>query len=114
MNRHMSLGNYIAGYIFSVLLTVEAYLLVSRHTLGSHVLLVVILALALVQFAVQVIFFLHLGEDATPRWRQLSFAFMLLVVIILVLGSLWIMHNLNYHMLSPEHVNQYLNSQDGL
>jgi hypothetical protein len=39
----------------------------------------------------------------------------MMVLLIIVIGSLWIMSNLNYRMMgSPSQVNQYIQSQDGL
>jgi cytochrome o ubiquinol oxidase operon protein cyoD len=56
-----------------------------------------------------------LGRESKPRWKFIFLLFALLVVGIVVGGSLWIMNNLNYHMmLSPQQTTQYLNSQDGL
>jgi len=51
--------------------------------------------LAVIQMFVQLIFFLHLGKENKPRWNTLIFAFMLLVLLIVVLGTLWIMHSLD-------------------
>jgi cytochrome o ubiquinol oxidase operon protein cyoD len=112
--RNFGLARYVGGYIFSVLLTLEAYLLTTSHRLTAGQLVATILSLAIAQFVVQLYFFLHLGDEPRPRWRLAAFGFMVLVVLILVLGSLWIMHNLNYHNFTPEQMNQYINSQDGL
>ena len=112
---------YAVGYILSICLTLAAYLLVHRHVSSHHLafshqfLVVSIIALAIVQLFVQLIFFLHLDGESKPRWNLQVFGFMLLVLLIIVVGSLWIMSNLNYHMKSsPQQVNQYLQSQDGL
>lgn len=104
---------YANGFLLSVLLTVAAYLLVTQHTLTNHIVIGAIVTLALLQFAVQLLFFLHLGAESRPRWRLVVFAFMLMVVAILVFGSLWIMNNLNYHM-TPQQLNNYLHNQDGI
>lgn len=96
-------ASYVVGFILSVLLTLSAYLLVSQHTSGHHTFLTqrfiigTILVLAMVQLIVQLIFFLHLGREAKPRWNLQVLIFAAGVVLILVLGSLWIMANLDYH-----------------
>ena len=71
-----------------------------------------IIFLAVVQLVVQLVFFLHLGRERQPRWNLLAFAFMAIVLLILVLGSLWIMNNLNYHMTQTDMLH-YLNNQGG-
>jgi cytochrome o ubiquinol oxidase operon protein cyoD len=104
---------YVSGFASSVILTVTAYLLVVHHALSRRILIAAIVALALVQFFVQLIFFLHLGRETRPRWKLAVFLFMVMVVLILVFGSLWIMTNLNYRM-TPAQVNTYMNGQAGL
>ncbi len=107
------LAGYINGFLGSVFLTMAAYLLVVQHTLSNHVLIGVIAILALIQFVVQLLCFLHMGTETRPRWKLAVFLFMIIIVVILVGGSLWIMANLNKNM-NTKQVNQYLNSQDGL
>jgi|SRR5579884_466443 len=113
-----SLGFYIGGFIASVALTLIPFALVeihvnSRHETFTHPFLIVIMtAAALIQFGVQLYCFLHLGRETRPRWKLLVLAFMVTVVLILVLGSLWIMNNLNYRM-TPQQMNSYMQQQDG-
>ncbi len=106
-------ATYMIGFILSVVLTLVAYFFVTHHSFSRDMLIVVIMGLAFVQFIVQLFFFLHLGSDTRPRWKLYVLLFMLVVVGIIVIGSLWIMNHLDYHM-DPEHVNTYLNSQDSL
>lgn len=106
---------YVTGFVLSVAMTLVAYTAVARHELTHTTTIVTIVGLALAQFLAQMIFFLHLGREAKPRWRLIILLAALVVVGIVVGGSLWIMNNLNYHMmLSPQQTTQYLNSQDGL
>lgn len=103
---------YVSGYVLSISLTIAAYLLVVRHKMSETIILSWIVALALVQFIVQLVCFLHLGKETKPRWKLAVFLFMILVVLILVFGTLWIMSNLNTRM-SPEQINTYMNNQGG-
>jgi cytochrome o ubiquinol oxidase subunit IV len=111
--NHGSLRLYVTGFVLSISLTIMAYLMVTDHTLSKWPLVVAIAVLAFIQFLVQLVFFLHLGAEAKPRWKLSVFAFMALIVLILVVGSLWIMNNLNYRMMTPDQTNQYLQKQDG-
>jgi cytochrome o ubiquinol oxidase subunit IV len=118
--NQVHLKGYVIGFMSSIVLTTIAFLLVnnhltSHHSQFSHALLVPLLAgLALIQFVVQMVFFLHLGTERRPRWKFLVFWFMLLVVLILVVGSLWIMDNLNYNMMmSPEETRVYMREHQG-
>jgi cytochrome o ubiquinol oxidase operon protein cyoD len=109
-----TLQTYVTGFILSISLTLAAYVLVTNHAYSKWTIALAIAGLAAVQFIVQLLFFLHLGRESKPRWRLLVFSFMLLVVGILVIGSLWIMYSLNYHMvMTPQQINTYMQDQDG-
>lgn len=93
--KHGSLQTYVLGFILSILLTLAAYHLVSGKFLTDWVLDYAVVSLTVVQILVQLLFFLHLGNEPKPYWNLLVFLFMLLVVAIIVLGSLWIMFDLD-------------------
>jgi len=115
---HATLGLYISGFLLSLLFTLTAFGLVeehvhSGHTVFSHQFLIgATVVLALAQFFAQIYFFLHLGRETKPRWKLLVLFFMVLVVLIVVIGSIWIMYNLNYRM-TPDQINQYMINQNG-
>lgn len=104
---------YSIGFISSLVLTFAAYALVSGHLLDGLNLLLVLGGLAIVQMIVQLLFFLHVTDETRPRFRLLSFGFMATVLVIVVAGSLWIMHHLNYNMMdmSPHDKDSYMTGQ---
>jgi cytochrome o ubiquinol oxidase operon protein cyoD len=108
-----TLRTYVTGFVASIVLTIAAYLLVTHRALSRRTLIAAVIGLALAQFLVQLLFFLHLGRETKPRWKLMVALFMVMVVLILVFGSLWIMTNLNYRM-TPDQINKYMNSQAGL
>ncbi|HUS26353.1 MAG TPA: cytochrome o ubiquinol oxidase subunit IV [Nevskiaceae bacterium] len=110
---HGSLLSYTAGFGLSIILTLEAYFAVINEVFRGNGLVTLIATLAIVQLVVQLVFFLHLGRESKPRWNLTVFAFMLLVIGIVVIGSLWIMHNLNYHMSSHD-MGNYLLHDEGI
>lgn len=99
---HGSLLSYTLGFIASLLLTVAAYFLVSERLFSDGVVLAAIVALALLQTLVQLVFFFHLGREERPYWNALAFLFMVVVIIILLFGSLWIMFNLDDRVMPME------------
>jgi cytochrome o ubiquinol oxidase operon protein cyoD len=101
-NSHGSVTTYVIGFTLSVVLTLAAYFSVSHHVFGRTSLIAVIFVLAAVQLLVQLMFFLHLGREGKPRLNLMTFLFMLLVLFIVVGGTIWIMNNLDYHMMTPK------------
>lgn len=107
-----SMRTYTTGFISSIVLTLAAYLLVSRKVFSGWGLVYAIIGLAVVQLFAQLFFFLHLGRGPNRKWNIVTLVLMLIIVFIVVAGSLWIMHNLNYHM-TPQQMNLYMRQQDG-
>lgn len=107
-----SIKSYTIGFVISIVLTLTAYIVVTNHWFSKQIIIYSIMGLAAVQLVVQLVFFLHLGRESKPRWNLAAFAFMLAVLLILVIGSLWIMNNLNYNMtMSPQEMNDYMLKQ---
>jgi cytochrome o ubiquinol oxidase operon protein cyoD len=107
MNNHGSLQSYVIGFIASLALTMAAYLAVTRQWAGADVLLWIIVALAVLQLLVQLVFFLHLPREGRPAWKRASLFFAVIIVAIVVFGSVWIMNNLHYNMM-PSEVEDYI------
>jgi len=116
-----SVSSYVGGFILSLILTLTAYFLVQRHVSTEHtaishgVLVFMITLLALIQLLVQLTFFLHVDTEKKPRWNLTVMLMALVFLVIVVLGSIWIMNNLNYHMDSnQDQINKYIRSQGDL
>ncbi len=107
---------YIIGYISSVVTTFAAYLLVSYQVWPTNILIIVIAALAVLQLIIQLVFFLHLGNEKAPRWKLATISMAVIIVGIVVGGSIWIMNNMNTNMtnMTPEQEAQYLKNNEGL
>jgi cytochrome o ubiquinol oxidase subunit IV len=88
--------SYGIGFALSIVLTLAAFGLVELHTYTPQAMRTAFVALALLQLFVQLVFFLHVGRGNNTRWRVLSLAFALFVVVVLVGGSLWIMDNIQH------------------
>lgn len=109
MKARSVLGSYITGFVLSVLLTLAAYVSITNHSLGNLT-IAMIVGLAIAQLLVQLVFFMHLGRGRSARMNLVVFGFMLIVIGIVVIGSLWIMHNLDYNMM-PEDMHEYMIQQ---
>ena len=87
------------GFLFSLIFTFAVYRIVTHYHLTHELLIVTVVGLGCLQVLTQLIFFLHLGLEAKPHWNVIMFLFMVLLIIILVGGSIWIMHNLSYNVM---------------
>lgn len=94
-----SYKTYITGFVLSIIITVIAFFLVGFKVFPPTWLYITVAIVALIQLYVQLVFFLHLSTDSKARWNMISFIFSLIIVLILVIGTLWIMFNL-YSMMA--------------
>jgi cytochrome o ubiquinol oxidase operon protein cyoD len=117
--KEPTIATYTTGYVLSIALTLLAFLLVGVHAWSQHAvfshgfLYAAIVVCALVQAAVQLTFFLHLGKRGNGTGRA-AFAFAAVLVVIVVGGALWIMGSLNSRMAAtPEQMMQYMDNESG-
>jgi cytochrome o ubiquinol oxidase operon protein cyoD len=115
MNEIKTYRSYIIGFILSLILTLFAYYIVTQHIVTEQTALITIVVLAALQFIVQMMCFLHLGTRASSRDRLIVLGFAGVIVTILVVGSLWIMNNLNNRMMpTTDQMEQYMSDQTGI
>jgi cytochrome o ubiquinol oxidase subunit IV len=98
-HSHGSVKSYTIGFILSIIFTIIPFYMIMHHTSSSTVLISVAVFCAILQLLIQLVCFLHLNTESSPRWNLTAFMFTVLIVAILVIGSLWIMYNLNYNMM---------------
>ncbi len=111
---YASFPGYLIGFLLSLYLTISAYLVVVYDKFSKNVAISMIIGLAITQFIVQAIFFLHVGKESKPKWNLIMFSFMVMVAAIVVIGSIWIMTNLDYrHGMSAEETNKMIIEDEG-
>jgi len=98
-NWNVSFKPITIGFIVSLILIAASYRIVTHSHLSNTWLIASVIVLGCTQALLQLIFFLQVGLEAKPHWNTIMFLFMVLLVVILVGGSLWIMHNLSYNLM---------------
>ncbi|MFD0697013.1 cytochrome o ubiquinol oxidase subunit IV [Paenibacillus sp. GCM10027628] len=88
---HGSLKSYIIGFVLSIVLTIIPLVAVMNHMLGKTGTLILILLMAVLQFGVQLFFFMHVKEGENARWNIMALVFGLVILLTIVAGSIWIM-----------------------
>lgn len=97
---HGSLKSYTTGFVLAVILTVIPFWLVMNKVIEkSSTMGLVLLTLAAVQIVVHMVYFLHMNGRSEGGWTFLALIFTGMVVVIMLSGSLWVMHHLNHNMM---------------
>lgn len=89
------------GFIASLALTLIAYFMITNPASFSfdiRTTVIVIFTLALIQFLIQLIFFIEVWDEKGIRWNLIVFASTVSIIFIIIFFSIWIINHLNYNM----------------
>nr|WP_295081997.1 cytochrome o ubiquinol oxidase subunit IV [uncultured Roseateles sp.] len=100
---HATVRGYVIGFLLSVILTAIPFWLVMGKVLPTSGMTgLVIMGFAAVQIVVHMVYFLHMNAKVEGGWSMLALIFTLVMVMILLVGSIWVMHHMNANMM-PTH-----------
>ncbi|MCD9022205.1 cytochrome o ubiquinol oxidase subunit IV [Cohnella silvisoli] len=88
---HGSLKSYVIGFLMSLVLTAIPLIVVLNHLLEGKAATLLLLGSAVLQFVVQLVYFMHLKEEGKPRYNLMVLILGLFIVLTIVAGSIWIM-----------------------
>ena len=101
---HVSVKEYFTGFVLSVVLTAIPFWLVMNGVIASsNMTALVILGFAAVQIVVHMVFFLHMNPKSEGGWNLFALIFTAVLLVIVLAGTLWVMHNMNTHMMPGAH-----------
>jgi len=94
-------GIYTIGLALAVILTATSFWVANTSLLWAPGIPLGLAVLAIAQMGVHLVFFLHITTGPDNTNNVLALAFGILIVFLVVVGSLWIMSNLNDSMMPP-------------
>ena len=92
---------YTIGLVLAVALTATSFWVANTSLLWTPGIPLGLAVLAIAQMGVHLVFFLHITTGPDNTNNVLALAFGVLIVTLVVVGSLWIMFNLNDNMMPP-------------
>jgi cytochrome o ubiquinol oxidase operon protein cyoD len=91
----------VRGYLISVAFFIAGTTLVWEPSIP-----IALFVLAIAQMGVHLVFFLHITTGDDNVNNILALAFGILIVVLLIVGSLWIMTHLNHNMIPMDRLMQ--------
>jgi cytochrome o ubiquinol oxidase subunit IV len=88
---HGSLKSYIIGFVLSIVLTILPLVVVMNDMMDRAPTLIFILIMAVLQFIIQLFFFMHIREEKKPRYNVMALILGIVMLITIIAGSIWIM-----------------------
>jgi cytochrome o ubiquinol oxidase subunit IV len=100
---------YTVGLTLAVLLTATSFWVANTSLLWPPGIPIGLVVLAIAQMGVHLVFFLHITTGPDNTNNVLALAYGMLIVFLVVVGSLWIMTNLNDNLMpSSELMNLHM------
>jgi len=91
--------SYLLGLALASGLTIASFYVAGTSLIWGPAIPVALIVLAIAQMGVHLAFFLHISTGPDSTNNVLALAFGVLIVSLILLGSLWIMANLNTNMM---------------
>lgn len=89
---------YLIGLGLAILLTAVSFFIAGTFLVWRPSIPIALVVLAIAQIGVHLVFFLHITTGPDNVNNVLALAFGVLIVMLVIIGSLWIMYNLNQNM----------------
>ncbi len=96
--------NYVIGFGLATFLTAASYFFAQSGFIWGPAIPVALIALAIAQMGVHLVFFLHITTGPDNINNSLALAFGTLIVLLIMAGSIWIMAHLNHNMMPMDQI----------
>ena len=95
---------YLSGLVLAPFLTAGSCWAASTHLIYAPAVPVALVAFAIAQMGVHLVFFLHVTSGPDNVINTMALAFGVLIVFLVIAGSMWIMAHLNSTMMPMSEV----------
>ncbi|WBU61300.1 cytochrome o ubiquinol oxidase subunit IV [Paracoccus albus] len=97
---HGTKRDYLTGFVLAVILTVIPFAVVMSGGIGSARMTgFLVLACAVAQMVVHMIYFLHMTPRQEGGWTLISLVFTIILLMIAVVGTMWVMYHMDANMM---------------
>ena len=100
------IARYVIGFVLASALTVASFYVLYTSLIWGPGIPVALVVLAIAQIGVHLVFFLHITTATDNTNNVLALAFGVLIVALVIVGSLWIMDNLNDRLMPLDQMLQ--------
>ena len=97
---------YLIGLGLAVLATIVSFYISGTTLVWQPSIPAALIVLAIAQMGVHVVFFLHITTRPDSMNNVMALTFGVFIVFVLMVGSVWIMINLNHNMMPSERPTQ--------
>ena len=112
---HGTMGQLMIGFALAAILTIiPFYLVMAEVEMARSTLVGIMMGLGAVQIIVHLVYFLHLKRSSEEGWNFFATIFAVVILVIVLAGSLWVMHNMNENMMPMHEMDQHIEQMKSL
>ena len=112
---HGTMGQLMIGFALAAILTIiPFYLVMAEVDMARSTLVGISMGLGAVQIVVHLVYFLHLKRSSEEGWNFFATIFAVVILVIVLAGSLWVMHNMNENMMPMHEMDQHIEQMKSL
>ena len=112
---HGTMSQLMIGFALAAILTIiPFYLVMAEVEMARSTLVGIIMGLGAVQIIVHLVYFLHLKRSSEEGWNFFAAIFAVVILVIVLAGSLWVMHNMNENMMPMHEMEQQIEQMKSL
>ena len=100
------ISGYVIGLVLATGLTAASFYVAASNAVWAPAIPVALVVLAIAQMGIHLVFFLHISSGPDSTNNILALAFGVLIVALVIIGSVWIMGNLNANMMPMDQLMQ--------
>jgi cytochrome o ubiquinol oxidase subunit IV len=89
---------YLVGLFLATFITIVAFFIAGTNLVWGPSIPLALVVLAIAQIGVHLVFFIHITTGPDNTNNVLALAFGVLIVMLIIIGSLWIISNLSQNM----------------
>ncbi|HEX9461556.1 MAG TPA: cytochrome o ubiquinol oxidase subunit IV [Alphaproteobacteria bacterium] len=102
----LEIGVYLIGLGLATLLTIVSFFVAQTTLVWQPSIPVALAVLAIAQMGIHLVFFLHMTTGPDNVNNAMALAFGVLIVLLVIIGSLWIMAHMNHNMMPMDQIMQ--------
>ncbi|QOL79984.1 cytochrome o ubiquinol oxidase subunit IV [Pseudooceanicola spongiae] len=111
-HSHGTMNQLMTGFVLAAILTVIPFgIILGEPDFSRYIKIGIIMGFAALQIIVHLVYFLHLNSKAEGGWTIAATILAVVILVIVLAGSLWVMHNMNENMMPMPDMDKMMSLQ---
>ncbi|KAA2317196.1 cytochrome o ubiquinol oxidase subunit IV [Pseudooceanicola sediminis] len=111
-HSHGNMNQLMTGFVLAAILTVIPFgIILGEPDISRMLKIGIIMGFGALQIIVHLVYFLHVNRSSEGGWTIAATLFAVIILVIVLAGSLWVMHNMNENMMPMPDMDKMMSLQ---